>query len=1573
MEKNNNGTMNIKQAYFKTLISLIICVTFLLSAAPAFAAPGDSCWGRRTRICDGRCKTKRWINKRLGNGTCNEGLNCAYFGYDGGDCMSCYEDVDGDGYGGNTPALCGAGASPNNDDCDDFDPAVHPGATEICDNADNNCNGQVDEGMTMYTYYRDWDNDGFGNPGNSTQRCSITPPSGYVTDNTDCDDGNPNIHPGATEVCDGLDNNCNGQVDEGMTIYTYYRDWDNDGFGNPGNSTQRCSITPPSGYVTDNTDCNDGNPNIHPGATEVCDGLDNNCDGSVDEGLLTYTYYPDTDGDGFGDPGNPLVTCVTPIPAGYVLDNTDCNDNDVYINPAATEICGNGVDEDCDGADKVCDIGDDCFCQLESGVWVCSGIIDCNGDCQPTIMCGDGTCNSNLQCEELNWDCGDCPILADCFEDLDGDGYGDANGNTMNAPCASGYVENGDDCDDTDPAINPAAAEICDNIDNNCDGDVDEGLTLSTYYIDSDGDGFGNPTNSMDACGPPPNYVSDNTDCNDNNPLVHPGAYDLCQNGVDEDCNGSDQVCGVTPNVCANLADVPLETQVEAAPPIVMLLIDDSGSMAWSNLCPEHNGQFSGSSQYYYVDEYWKSQWSGYNGVYYNPDLDYSPWPDSASTDYEDADMDDPKSHPNSSTTRDLSDTFDSLDGVSVRWAHYYVWSTTESAPYLINITGSNGSYTRYYYKVTDCNNGACTNNTSYVDDYVLDNTPPADVVSGRTVIEERQNFANWYQYYRTRQLTAISALSNVVNTVQGMKIGLHAINHNNGINMIAPRLVDDYRGDILDDLYDVGASGGTPLRRGLEDVGDYFADDSNGPYSNASNGGECQQAYTIMMTDGYYNGGDPSVGNADADGAGEYDGGEFADAYSNTLADVAMAYYEVDLNTSLANLVPTSAQDLAAHQHMVTYSVSFGLSGLYDPDAYPDCPEVNCPAWPNVNEDSEDERSITDLWHAAVNGRGRYMEATNAQQLAYALVALMQDVSKREGSGASVAVNSHELKQGSKMYQGTYNSAGWTGDVKAYPLNTDGSVQQTPSWSAANKLNTRVMASGHTDRDIFTMGTNGGVAFTYANIGSLSTFQQNALGADGVARENMINFIRGDFSNDENHNGSLRARVSRLGDIVHSEPKYVNEYLYVGANDGMLHVFSAVTGAEVFAYIPSFVYSNLKELANPDYTHRYFVDLSPFIGLDGNDDVLLIGGLGKGGKGYFCLDIDVANPGNFTAGDVKWEYPNSGSTLNEVANMGYTFSEPTIIKTENAGKVLIFGNGYDSANARALLYVLNPTTGALLKIIDTGFGSPNPGDDNCNGLSTPTFIDSNNNGKADFAYAGDLRGNVWKFDISGAVANWEVVYQDSSGDPQPLFQARDASGNPQPITTRLAVKSHCVKGYSGYIVIFGTGKFNSSSDFTDNSVQAVYGIWDWAPEWIEEGATGETGADKYLGTFNSPGTGQLSNLSGHSDLTGVGDQLTLLSQSQVGSAVSYNGTEWGVTSSNAIQWFNVKKFLDPTDTYGDDVDEGYDVGWYFTLPHSGERVVADPVLWLGYALIVSQEPAENMCKVGGDGVFVSL
>lgn len=197
------------------------------------------------------------------------------------------------------------------------------------------------------TYYRDADDDTYGNPSESYTGCAQ--PQGWVLDSMDCDDTNVNINPASAEICDGIDNNCDGNIDEGVQT-TYYADADSDGYGDPNNTIDSCTLPPD--YVIDNTDCDDNDADIYPGSQEVCDGIDNNCDGNIDEGVTT-SYYIDNDGDGYGNPNISIQACST-IPSGYVIDNTDCNDNNPNIYPSNTELCddidnncNNIIDENC--------------------------------------------------------------------------------------------------------------------------------------------------------------------------------------------------------------------------------------------------------------------------------------------------------------------------------------------------------------------------------------------------------------------------------------------------------------------------------------------------------------------------------------------------------------------------------------------------------------------------------------------------------------------------------------------------------------------------------------------------------------------------------------------------------------------------------------------------------------------------------------------------------------------------------------------------------------------------------------------------------------------------------------------------------------------------------------------------------------------------------------------------------------------------------------------------------------------------------------------------------------------------
>jgi hypothetical protein len=461
-----------------------------------------------------------------------------------------YADADGDTYGNPAVSQTTCSGAPvgyviDNTDCNDANAAINPGATEVCNGIDDDCDGLTDEGLTPTTYYADADGDNYGDPAVSQTTCSGAP-VGYVIDNTDCNDANAAINPGAAEVCNGIDDNCNGLADDGLTFVAYYADVDGDTYGDATNSQSTCNGAP-AGFVADNTDCNDANSAINPGATEVCNGIDDDCDGTADDGLTFVTYYADADGDTYGDPLTSQSTC-NGAPAGYVSDNTDCNDVNPTINPGATEVC-NGIDDNCNGtADEgityldyyVDGDGDGYGAGVATSSCVAiPGSVLVAGDCDdinPAINPG-----ATEQCNGIDDNCNglvdDGVVFLNYYVDGDGDGYG-AGAATSSCSAIPGSVLVAGDCDDNNAAINPGATEVCNGIDDDCNGLSDDGLTFLTYYVDADGDGFGDQSaTGVSSCFPIPGSVTNNGDCDDAAFLVNPAASEQC-NGVDDNCDG---------------------------------------------------------------------------------------------------------------------------------------------------------------------------------------------------------------------------------------------------------------------------------------------------------------------------------------------------------------------------------------------------------------------------------------------------------------------------------------------------------------------------------------------------------------------------------------------------------------------------------------------------------------------------------------------------------------------------------------------------------------------------------------------------------------------------------------------------------------------------------------------------------------------------------------------------------------------------------------------------------------------------------------------------------------------------
>jgi len=383
-----------------------------------------------------------------------------------------FADADADGF-----AAC--------EDCDDADANANEDATETCDGVDNDCDGLTDSddpdtvGTTVF--YGDSDGDGYGGQQYQLDACEAAP--GYVATNDDCDDLNPASHPGASEICDDGDNDCDGDVDEGVGT-TWYQDSDSDGYGNGSVSAVSCDA--PSGYVGNALDCDDFTASTNPGSFEVCDAQDNDCDGSVDEDAINATtFYVDADADGYGSAASSTTACEAT--AGYADNDSDCNDSDAAVNPAATEVC-DSADNDCDGTVDESDA-------TGASIW---------------------------------------------YQDLDSDGFGNAANQQTGCDQPTGYVVDATDCDDTNASTNTSGTEVCDFVDNDCDGSVDEddATDAQTWYQDSDADGYGTANSTAVSCSLPAGYSVLNTDCDDTNANANPGITEVCD-GADNNCDGA--------------------------------------------------------------------------------------------------------------------------------------------------------------------------------------------------------------------------------------------------------------------------------------------------------------------------------------------------------------------------------------------------------------------------------------------------------------------------------------------------------------------------------------------------------------------------------------------------------------------------------------------------------------------------------------------------------------------------------------------------------------------------------------------------------------------------------------------------------------------------------------------------------------------------------------------------------------------------------------------------------------------------------------------------------------------------
>jgi hypothetical protein len=454
---------------------------------------------------------------------------------------SFYADADGDSHGDPTTTTdaCSApsGFSAEGDDCNDADASIHPGAVEICNAVDDDCDDAIDDGLETFDWYIDGDHDGYGGDLVAT-RCAAPP--GTASLGGDCDDRDDAAHPGADEVCNDLDDDCDGLVDaldpDLLDGSLWYTDLDVDGYGDPTVATTACEQ--PWGAVSNADDCDDADVAVHPNADEQCNGIDDDCDSLVDDDDAPVEgqtiFYADTDGDTYGDSAAAMAACM--LPKGFTDNLDDCNDGDDTVGPALdywTDLDGDGYGSGPSFATCTPAATD----------------VRLNGDCRAT--------NANIHpgaeeiCNDVDDNCDDLvdaddPLLsALLYGDGDGDGFGDDADTIASCDPVDGYVASAGDCDDDDGRVRPGAPEYCEGIDNDCDGAIDESVVYADWYPDDDGDGFGDAGAAKNDCAPSSGYVDVSGDCDDGEAATHPDALEVCRNDTDDDCDANTDNCAV--------------------------------------------------------------------------------------------------------------------------------------------------------------------------------------------------------------------------------------------------------------------------------------------------------------------------------------------------------------------------------------------------------------------------------------------------------------------------------------------------------------------------------------------------------------------------------------------------------------------------------------------------------------------------------------------------------------------------------------------------------------------------------------------------------------------------------------------------------------------------------------------------------------------------------------------------------------------------------------------------------------------------------------------------------------------
>ena len=875
-------------------------------------------------------------------------------------------------------------------------------------------------------------------------------------------------------------------------------------------------------------------------------------------------------------------------------------------------------------------------------------------------------------------------------------------------------------------------------------------------------------------------------------------------------------------HAAVTIPDTPLQVNNSVAPNILFVL-DDSGSMS-SDFMPDG------------LTNDFRRRAYNMNTIYYNPNITYRPWLQANGTPmadtpytaaYSDPDFADAPIDLGNGTDRDffiplatMSNPADQRQYVRYR---FHRNGQTYGGGIALTVSACPWDFGANAFANPTATLTLCDRNFATF-------TWPGGLT--RDVDQEKQNFATWYSFHRTRMKVAKASASTafndptVFNADNEFRVGYRTIWNRGNVDIPVQTnnglFTGANRTNWFNALFGAESNGTTPTSNALYRAGQYFRrNDANGPWGPQATAQQfqCRQNFTILTTDGYRNQGalaEPNEGNASPSAfpIGNDDGtpgavitrpdgasyqytpvAPYTDGWTDTLADVAMGFWKNDLRPDLTNIVPTSSSNPAFWQHMVTFGISIGLRGTLDPETALPGLTSGATTWPQPQ--NLQPSSIDDLWHATLNGRGTFVAAADPAELSEGLGAALRAISERRGSGSNAAVSSTSTSSGSELFQASFFSARWYGELQSFNISGTG-VSATPNWSA-------------------TIPSTGRNIFTYSGVpaapgtGFPTLTQTAVLGADVAA------YVAGNRSQEEPA-GPLRSRTSLLADIVNSSPVYLkttsgSPTVFVGANGGMLHAFNASDGVERFGYVPGGIDLNaLRTFSEPAYGHKFFVD-GPLV-LSNSTHIanrtVLVGTLGRGGKGLFALD--VTNPATFGAGNVLWDRT-TGFNAIESTNMGQVLGKPLIAKLNNGTVGLIVSNGINSTAGSAMLFIYNLQTGALIKTIDTGATGNN-------GLSAPRGWDEDGNGTVDYVYAGDLQGNLWKFDLSSQsnINQWQVYANRA-------LYAPSTAPTPQPITGGVSIAVDPVT-YRRW-VFFGTGQLYNTTDLTDTRIQTMYGVID--------------------------------------------------------------------------------------------------------------------------------------------------